>query len=399
MDGPDGAGGTSASGVRPLDAWYAFCAQLRETGAREIEQSGATDPLDQVDGLRRLLSLTVDGLQWYLNCSNPDFPRFGQVRDTPEIADYWYAPVRGDAAYVLRGDLSTVFDVNVSVLPGEPWGQWTHPTTLPGASAVVGDLGRHELDVAEDGTFELTLSATRPQGCANWLALPPEGGLVTIREYLYDWAEDRPGSYEISRLGSEGEAPPRDTPEVFAGRLAGAGAFIRHYHNGVVSRRVRSAANTFDAPQHASGGNSHIWYAWGSFELEADQALVVECDPPDARAWCIQWLTNPWYANPDLVNRSTSLMGCDAAVDDDGRVRIVVAAADPGAPNWLDVSGYSRGVLVMRWIWSDEPRCPKTQVVPLAEVAERRDPGRALGDAGRARRLGVRRRHFARRRR
>jgi hypothetical protein len=383
----------------PLAAWERFCDALKRAGAEQLEGAESDDSRDAVDGLRRLAALTVDGLNWYMNCADADFPRFGQVRDTPEIADYWYAPVRAGATYVVRADISTIFDVNVSIFPGDPWGQWTHPTSRPGApaSAIVGDLGRADLDIDADGAFELTISAQRPEGCANWLELPADGGLVVVREYLYDWAGDRPGTYEIVRVGTDDDAPPRMDPATFAARLDGAAAFVRCYHSRAVDMLVSMAPNTIEAPRHASGGNQHIWYAWGSFDLHPDEALLVELDAPSSRAWCIQWLTYPWYANPDLVNRSTSLMGVDMVVADDGKVRVVVGATDPGAPNWLDTGGYGRGVLATRWIWSGEPSAPKTRVVPIGELAGVGRPRSGVSDA-RSRRA-VRRRHFATRRR
>ena len=202
----------------------------------------------------------------------------------------------------------------------------------------------------------------------NWLELPAEGGLLTIREYLYDWATDRPGTYEIVRLGSEEDAPPRMDPETFAARLDGAAAFIRCYHSRAADMLVTMAPNTIEPPRHTSGGNAHIWYAWGRFDLGPDEALVLEFDEPSAPAWCIQWLTHPWYANPDLVNRSTSLMGADAVTSADGKVRVVVAPTDPGTPNWLDTSGYRHGVLATRWIRCEDPSAATTQVVKIAEA-------------------------------
>jgi hypothetical protein len=57
-----------------------------------------------------------------------------------------------------------------------------------------------------------------------------------------------------------------------------------------------------------------------------------------------------------------------ASVDEDGKVRLVVAATDPGVGNWLDTGGRQRGFVVLRWL--DNPAAPPvtTRVVPLAGV-------------------------------
>ena len=57
-----------------------------------------------------------------------------------------------------------------------------------------------------------------------------------------------------------------------------------------------------------------------------------------------------------------------AFVDDDGRVRIVVAAGDPGVPNWIDTEGRPEGMLVYRSIGTRTRPVPGAVVVPLAEV-------------------------------
>jgi hypothetical protein len=383
----------------PLEAWNTFCDELKSIGAAELASGAANEVADKIDGLRRLLGLTVDGLNWYLHCSDPDFPRFGQVRDTPEIADYWYAPVRGHATYLIKANISTVFDINVSIVPGRPWGQWTNPSSRAGASPIVGDLGRAQLEVSDDGRFELIVSAEQPENCINWLPLPAEGGLVTIREYFYDWATESPGDYEIARVGSEIEAPIRQSNDAFAKGLAGASEFIRCYHANVVKMMVPEEPNTLGDPKHASGGNGHIWYSWGRFDLGPDDAMLLEFEETVARAWCIQWLTDPWYSNPDMVNRTTSLMGHEMVTGKDGRVTVVVSATDPGMENWLDVSNYRRGVIATRWIWCEEPPRVKTETMTIAEIARRLSDSPQVNESKRSQQRAMRRSHLAKRRR
>jgi len=129
--------------------------------------------------------------------------------------------------------------------------------------------------------------------------------------------------------------------------------------------------------------------------------MILEFEAPHARLWGVHWLTLPWYENPDLANRSTSVNSHDAFVNDDGRVRVVVGASDSGAPNWLDTNGFDEGVLVARFVWGDgEPIELTTSVqrtsdvmahlpvdTPAATAAQRQESQR------------IRRTHLARRRR
>lgn len=351
------------AGRSSADAWSAFCDAMKEAGQTVLGHADPADAADNAEGFKHLALLVETGLRYYVGDADPDFPRLCHMNDTPEVADNRFAPIRADATYRLTGNVSSLFDVNVSVHDG---------FTFLGKRQVWGDLKREDLDVAEDGSFELILSPDEHPG--NWLRLPPEAEYVHVREYFYDWANDAPGTFELTRVGSELEAPGRLAPEDLAAQLDRATTYVRGYldtHANMTSA-LAQATNAVASPtlRPGSGGNSNIWYGMGRFDLQPDQALVIEFPKPRARAWSIQWCTVPWYENGDMANRITSLTGHDAHVDDDGMVRIVVTAEDPGVENWLDVTGYTEGIIVLRWIWSDVGEEVTNRVVPRASVRD-----------------------------
>jgi hypothetical protein len=333
------------------------------------------------------------GLHWHVDANDPDFPRFVHLNDTFELADNRFGAVRSDAEYVLRGNVASLFDVNISLHEG--WG-------FLGQARVWGDLGLDDLDVADDGSFELRLGGG-PTGPGR-LEIPPEATIVQVREYYEDWGSHEPGCFEITRVGSDGDAPARRDPVDVARRLGRVLPWIEGYlraHGGMVERlRANLPANSISPPGNQLGGNTNIQYGFGRFELDPDQALVIEFPLPDARLWSVQWLTDPWYENPDLANRPTSVSGRHADVAPDGVVRVVVSAADPGVPNWLDVGGYTRGVLMMRWIWCTAGSDISTDVVDVAKVRDvlPADTPTVTPEARRAEQAR-RRSHFAGRRR
>ena len=49
-------------------------------------------------------------------------------------------------------------------------------------------------------------------------------------------------------------------------------------------------------------------------------------------------------------------------------MRIVVSQHDPGVPNWIDIGGRPRGLLVYRWVWARDNPVPSSKVVDLAGV-------------------------------
>ena len=108
--------------------------------------------------------------------------------------------------------------------------------------------------------------------------------------------------------------------------------------------------NTFTPPNTPPGGAPSIAYGGGCWDLGPDEVLVIEHDEPDAHYW--NWSVHHlhWFDSGAWHERSTSTNGCQAHVDADGRVRVVVAATDPGVPNWLDTEGRPLGMAVYRYV-------------------------------------------------
>ena len=375
-----------------LPCWEAFCDALAAVGQLTPGRGFPTDTLSLGDGFSHLGQLLSASLAWHLGGNDPDRPRFVQINDTPEVADNLFAAIRGDAVYRLRGSIPWLFEINISVHEG-----WN----FRGKPRVWGDLGRADLDIDANGNFDLVLGGEPRSG--NWLALPPEAAFLHIREYYYDFERDRPGSFEIERLDAPTVAAQRESADQVGAQLQEAVAWVDDYvrfHHQVFERRHRVAPNSVTAPARQPAGNRHIWYGFGKFKLESDEALLLEFAAPSARMWSVQWLTSPWYETAGLIDRLTGLVGSEAQVGSDGIVRIVFAASDPGVRNWLDIDGYREGFFVTRWIWCEQGPEPSVKVVPLAELDTHlpADEPR-LNAEERPRQIARRRAHFLRRRR
>jgi hypothetical protein len=79
-------------------------------------------------------------------------------------------------------------------------------------------------------------------------------------------------------------------------------------------------------------------------------------------------LTNEIYETTDWINNHSALNDTQARPGKDGRLRIVVSAKDPGIANWMDTSGYPRGVIQGRWTGCDSQPIPEVHKVMVAEV-------------------------------
>jgi len=118
----------------------------------------------------------------------------------------------------------------------------------------------------------------------------------------------------------------------------------------------RNAFNQLNAASGATGGGmSTNLYAGGVFELEADEALVIENRVALEPQYIGFQLGNLWGESLDYAHTLGSLNGFQSERDPDGVIRFVVAHRDPGVPNWLDTQGHPEGFLSPRWAYSETP--------------------------------------------
>ena len=223
--------------------------------------------------------------------------------------------------------------------------------------------------IGDGGDFELVLSAERRPG--NWLPLDPEATSIAIYQIFAGWNEETKGAFRIERIGDEGLSPEPLQPPVVAEQLVKAARGVRHYVDSwleIADRLSWIPANPLAPPREIQIASLGAWFCAGRYELGAGQALIVEVPVPEAARYWGWTLYNRWSETLDYANRQTSLNMAQARVDSDGVIRLVLAAEDPGVPNWLDASGHPRGFVAWRVTSEVEPDEPKTRTVPLSEL-------------------------------
>ncbi|MGG2005418.1 hypothetical protein [Novosphingobium resinovorum] len=134
--------------------------------------------------------------------------------------------------------------------------------------------------------------------------------------------------------------------------------------NGV---KDRVGFNVFE-PVRYPGALVKQTYWPACFQLEDDEALIIETEIP-ARApyWNVQ-LNDPYFNALEYVYRLSSTNGAMARLSSDGKFRAVIALTDPGVPNWLDPAGYNEGGIYGRWYDCDSEPVPTITRVRLAEL-------------------------------
>jgi len=332
-------------------------------------------------------------------------------RATIDNADaiYFYAPIDGRRAYRVRGQVGDtgawrgetaadegplaphylIFECSSGDLAGD---SGDLRDLMPGVKTQTGSLDSSAIEVAADGSFEILLAPERPEGhTGNFIAtlkrvdrphpfdpeMPPEryADYLSGRQLFNDWAREESIHLEISQIGNEGTAPPAYGAAQAADEIRRFGELVRGqmvFWNafwtipmGVYGTKEgslpgiefpRNGFNQINAASGATGGGmSTNLYAGGVFELEEDEALIIENTVKLAPQYIGFQLGNLWGESLDYGNGLGSLNGAQSEVDGDGVIRLVVAHRDPGVPNWLDTTGHREGFLTPRWAYSQTP--------------------------------------------
>jgi len=359
---------------RSLEAWTLVRRMLDDLTQAVVAE--AETELELLEGLRVLgrvtalsaeVSLDVDPEQpWFFSMGTP--ARF--VGGPNPDGEYFLAMVDGQRSYRVRGRRGTSAYLGLQVLAGVG----LTPRTM---AAYVSD---RDLLLRPDGTFELLLSPAEPTpeelGDALWVPLAADASALVVREYVADRAAETLAELEIEPVRPPG-VPPDLTDEHLAEQLTGLAwtiAKLATLHR-TIKPELLTVPNELVAAQAAELGAADTTpdnlYMIGTFRLEPGECLVLELDPPATRYWSVT-LENVWHECIEPRRRRSSLTNAAAKADEDGRVRVVVSAEDPGTANWLDTGGRHRGFVLLRWL--DNPAAPEvtTRVSSLAELRETR---------------------------
>jgi len=377
-------------------AWRDLCDRLAVLGAALQGEPYPDDPRARTEGYRALTRWLVYALQQEVEAGDPRFPGFVRHQDpwnqwggpNPDNV-YLRANVDPALSYRVasrdaRGLRQAIFSLHEGDMHLEEYG-------------VFGERSLADVPLDADGGLVLWLlpegAPARHGAC---IRLDPRARLFTIRLYQADWVRDAVPGFDIVCLEHEGVAPAPLEPEPLAAGLDRAARWVEaslaYWHRYTGQGLARSTPNVATPPRSAPGGADNILYGSCFWDLAPGEALLLEVPEPDADYWSFVIHTLPWLESGAFDRRQTSLNHAQAHVDADGVVRVVLAHADPGVPNWIDTEERRRGMLVYRWVWSRDNPCPEARVVPLAEVRASLPAGHPVVDAGTRRRALAQRR-------
>jgi hypothetical protein len=366
--------------------WHEFCDDLKRVGEQVLAADTPVDELTRVEGYRYLTRLLRLGLEKYIEFGDPDFPEFYSLsHETAKIGNdnpdnfYLNCAVDGGRDYRITGNRGTVAYLSIETKAGSFAGG--------GDMAPTGHVDVDQLAVAENGDFELIVSAREHPG--NWLPMTPDSDNILVRQTFRRRATEQRAALRIQCLNPRGTAGL--DPAGFATDLAavvpfveGTASLFRHWMAAFAGHVNQLPPNDQQMCLRA-GGDPAIYYHNSRWELGPEQALLIEFTPPEVcRAWNFQ-LSNYWMESLDYRYHRICVNNHSAIPEADGTVRILVSHRDPGElrrasddahrrfPNCLSTAGHSNGAMLLRYVGATDHPPVRTSVLPLADLV--RVPG------------------------
>jgi hypothetical protein len=233
-------------------------------------------------------------------------------------------------------------------------------------------LSDKDLKIAPDGSFRITLGSGE-QGPVH---VPLKPGTITfgVRDLLADWRQ-RPSRLFVRELGSkrtpDGPAEALDYAVIKQGLIADLPGYIRFWSNFPNIWFGGIKPNTITAPRGRVGGWGFI--AGLNFALAPDEAAIVTTTQGAAVYTGFQ-INDPWMIQPDAKRFQVCLNRTQATPSPDGSFTYVIAHKDPGVANWLDTTGLSSGIGILRWqkvpaTMTGDGLIREYRVVKFAEIA------------------------------
>lgn len=274
-------------------------------------------------------------------------------------AFYQYAPIDPARTYVVSGRRGDAVYFSVTVYGGPDDGRYSE--------RIVGSVNDGHLALDADGSFRFTISPEPFDGPG--IRLAPDAVVAITRDYVANPATDKRCQFHIEAL--DRPATRRETDRDLARRFRAAATWVHEQWDlvPIPLGEPNRVDEPYPVPTQTFGwAAGDAAYAMGSFLLADDEALVIEGRSPACRFWNL-CLWNQLLHTFDHTYERVTINGEQVRYHDDGSWTIVVAAHDPGHPNWISTQGHDRGLLWFRWFLPAEtPTRPQVRVVKITDT-------------------------------
>ncbi len=356
------------------EAWVGFCEGLKGAVDHVVDPDREVSDDERAEGVRHVVRMLSMQLEQVFENDDPLHPELGwrypskMGQDNPDGL-YQTAPLDLAHTYRLSGTVGTVRSLGFAIMT------WTFGTA-PIRQLV--ELDGADLMVGPDGDFEVFFSSQpAPADAApgTWFELEALPTRLLVRQFFADWETERAAELHLECLDAS-VPPPRLTSADVVDKLGRAGAmssFIAAYWTEFGEGHLtRGEINRFAEPEalpdtSGLGGTERQAYHQCLWRVGADEVLLLSFTPPACHYWEIQ-LGDRWYQSLDYINRSITINDAQAAVDDDGVVRIAICGHDPGIANWLDTAGVADGYITVRYNLAESDPVPEFRLLAAAEL-------------------------------
>ena len=351
---------------------------------QEVDQRWASDEWnlaseeDIYGAHRALMHMLEGGLHSHFE-ADPARPHFRRIvtptrKFTGDNGDaiYFDSHISADYEYIVRGNMNGAVYLSVTIEEGTADGSL--------GSNTAGVLNQRNIDIAEDGSFELRLGG-KPAD-RNWIALTEKASAITTRHYFEEptcVAAD-PSREPLMTIENISTAPALNSysDESVAAGIRRAAQFVRTrtllqppMANARQPAFVGLVPNEFPKPVlpddlGLAAADAH--YSMAPYYLAPDEALVMTGRWPKA-CFANVCLWNRFQQTFDYRNHQISLNRAQTELEPDGRFRIVLAHQDPGINNWISTEGRALGLVFWRFMLAEgEIETPQATVVKFAEL-------------------------------
>ncbi len=381
--------------ARLLDgrAWDDFCDTLKAAGRVVQREAPGGDPQDLVEGYRYLTRMmTMAGVRVIERRTPARKPRpiriippplrGGQGVQSPN-QDHIVQPVDSRYRYRVTGTTGDVY-THLSA--------WSPPVPADVGAFGLGLEAETRLDrfnpnrahtphsfvladlAGADGAVDFVLSVDDPGAGHVWFPMVADTRELMGRVVYDDRTVQSPPRLMIECLDHHPQ-PLTPDPDDMAARLAVAAQLVLGLQSDYAgwTRDLRARPNQLGLTQQwyerIGGSPDDRHFEFGYWQLRPDHGLVVDFVEPDCRHWNFQ-LCNHWMENLADYARGLGYVDQQNAVrGPGGRVRIVVAATDPGTDNWIDPGDHDHGVMGLRFVRPASQPDVVTALVPVTELA------------------------------
>ncbi len=335
-------------------AWDGFLESQETTRQYILSQPQYQDsPQAAAEGYRSLLFNLAGAIE--LSLQDPDFPRFSRMPDLGSKSgldnpdnEYKMALIDGTQSYKITGQLTSGRRIYLQSVYGQPGVGEAGPGTFAGT------VTWEDISFDKTGNFTVHVSPDAPETGKSWLKTDKGVETILLRYTDKSWnGEINQDWVTIERLCDN--CPNAAEPLSAQGMTQILGKTSQSLHDRTASwtgiaNQIWSIfpANKMSAPRQTPNGLTGQYSAFGKFDLQTDEALILTVPASNADYQSIQ-LGNRWFHSLDYKHRQSSLTREQSRMDPGKIMTFVISQQDPEVWNWLDPGGLEKGLIMMRW--------------------------------------------------